>query len=165
MIKANHLRKVVIKPALEAINLYSADAEELLIATCAQESLGGKYLIQETKSGIFYKGGLGIFQMEAPTYDDTIRYLQNNKPELLTLIRTACRFQDSAVDAVEMTTNLKYAAMIARVKYLRDKHPIPPAGDINQIWEYYKRIWNTEQGRAQKEGFLRNYALFNKGSL
>ena len=58
MFNAPQLRQDVIQPTLKPIQLWSVDVEELLILTCANETLGGTYLKQV--------GGcaLSIYQIE-----------------------------------------------------------------------------------------------------
>ena len=64
MIDNKQLRECIIKPTLDSLQMYSQAAEELLVFTCACESLGGTYLKQ-------VKGpALGIYQMEPATYQD-----------------------------------------------------------------------------------------------
>ena len=62
MIDNKQLRELIIGPSLDALQMYSKEAEEILVFTCASESLGGTYLKQ-------VKGpALGIYQMEPATY-------------------------------------------------------------------------------------------------
>ena len=69
----NQLRELIITPALSKLQLYSKDAEELLIFTCAVESDGGTYLKQ-------IKGpALGIYQMEPRTYNDIWQNYMRNR--------------------------------------------------------------------------------------
>ena len=60
-ISADHLRQLVIRPACEAIGLYSLPGDELLLGTACQES----------KCGTFLKHlGARHLQMEPRTHDD-----------------------------------------------------------------------------------------------
>ena len=65
MIDHKQFRELIIRPSLMPLDLYSEDAEELLIGICAHESKGGTYLMQKD-------GGpaAGFFQMEPETYTD-----------------------------------------------------------------------------------------------
>jgi len=162
-IKCSHLRECIIQPILKKVGLYSIDAEELLVATCAQETLGGKFLIQEGKKGIFKKGALGILQMEAATYADIWKYL-SKIPELENNILAACNFQ-VIPDAYDMVGNLNYSILMGRINYFRVKEKLPPANDIEAIWLYYKKYWNTELGAATRKAFLSNYQKYIKGVL
>ena len=56
--------------------------------------------------------------------------------------------------------NLFYSTAMARIFYLRATAALPSTSDIDALWEYYKKFWNTEKGRAVKEDFIRNYFRF-----
>jgi len=161
VIKCQHLRQCVIQPILKKIGLYSLDAEELLIATAAHESLGGYYLIQENSKGIFTKGGLGIYQMEGASFNDLWKHFQR-MPELIAGLKTACNLAEDP-DSYQMVGNLEFATVMARVFYFRDPKPLPKHDDLDEIWLYYKRVWNTNAGRATKESFVKNYHAYIKG--
>ena len=64
MLNIAQFRDLIVKSTLNDLLLYSEDAEELLVFTCAVESLGGTYL-QQVKGP-----ALGIYQMEPVTYND-----------------------------------------------------------------------------------------------
>ena len=73
------LRDVVIRPALQAIGYLSDDAVALLLGTCAQETQLGRYLIQ---ASIGFKGGIGIYQIESPSYHDVWESCVENSPSM-----------------------------------------------------------------------------------
>lgn len=154
MILPIQLRECVIRPILKKINLWSANAEELLMGTAAQESKGGTYIIQEGKDAIFTQGGLGIFQMEAPTYNDM--WDRVIKAPLRTLILSSCNFAEKPL-ATEMITNLAYAAVMCRVKYLSIPHDLPDANDVTAIGQYWKQWYNTPLGGGTVDEFVKNY--------
>ena len=155
MISPEHLRLYVIKPALEAINAYSADAEELLMFTCAAESLGG-FLLHQIKGP-----ALGIFQMEPATYHDIWRNFIYNRPALATMLSK--NLHTSLIpDESELITNLMLAATMARIHYMRNKEPLPKANDVDAIWEYYKKYYNTPLGKAKKNESIRKYLTHAK---
>jgi hypothetical protein len=60
-----HDLRTLIKNTLTPFNMYSAIAEELLMATCANESNLGQY---RTQSG--NGPARGIFQVEGNTFND-----------------------------------------------------------------------------------------------
>jgi hypothetical protein len=61
MFNITQFRELLIRPVLDSLQMYSKDAEELLVFTCAAESNGGTYLHQ-------VKGpALGIYQCEPST--------------------------------------------------------------------------------------------------
>lgn len=157
MIDVGQFRDEVIKPSLNLINSYSLNAEELLIATMAHESLGGTYLKQ---IGMEH-GALGVYQMEQRTYVDIWNNYLHKRMQLRTAIFNFCNLANFP-QPEEMVTNLKYATMMARVFYLRIPEKLPLYNDIDGIWEYYKTYWNTRHGKAEKADFIANYENYIK---
>lgn len=149
------MRQEIIQPALSSLHIDSLNAEELLVATCAQESLGGQYLRQV--------GGpaLGIFMMEPFTYHDIWNNFLLPVTETAKLLLTSNRFT-KAPPPEEMISNFKYAAQMCRIFYLRIKEPLPDAGDINAIWLYYKKHYNTYEGKATESEFINNYLKYKR---
>lgn len=162
MINNKQLRELVIQPALKGINLYSPGAEELLIGTCAQESQDGFY-IKQTVGGIH--AALGIYQMQPETHDDIWKNTLTKgsvNTDLAVLVMNVCRYP-MPPKAEVMVYNLLYASVMARIFWLHVKEPMPAVDDIDHIWSLYKKYWNTEEGKATKEEFVRNYHKFGKG--
>lgn len=155
MIKLSQFREHIIVPTLSMLQLYSADAEELLVFTCAAESDGGSLLVQ-------VKGpALGIYQMEPNTYTDIWQNYIKSRSALLSLI--AINFDAPRLPPPErMVYDLKYATVMARIHYLRVKDALPKAGDVDAMWEYYKKYYNTPLGKAKKEKAVEDYKRFLK---
>ena len=159
MIECSQLRDYIIKPSLQLINMYSEGSEELLVAICAQESSGGRYLKQI--------GGpaLGIFQMQPSTHDNIwTKYLLNSDKEktINTLgytVLKGCRYIISPPAEV-MIHNLYYATMMARCFWLGFEGLIPDKNDLDGIWDIYKEYWNTEDGAAIQSKFFSSYYEF-----
>lgn len=155
MIDNKQLRELIIKPALDCLQMYSDSAEELLVFTCACESLGGTYLKQ-------VKGpALGIYQMEPATYTDIWENYIKNQGHVLNLL--SINFDVHKLPLPErMIYDLKFATAMARLHYRRRKEPLPQATDIDGIWEYYKKHYNTHLGKAEKETSIKHYQKFLK---
>lgn len=153
MISHQQLRELVIQPSLSKINLYSAEAEELLIFTCGAESLGGYYLKQ-------VKGpALGIYQMEPFTYTDHWNNYIFRSAKLGTQL--TMHFNCAQVPSPErMITDLAFATVMARVHYLRKPGRLPSVSDVDGMWEYYKQHYNTHLGKATKEESIKKYYDF-----
>ena len=153
MFDHKQFRSLIIQPALDALALYSEDAEELLVAVCAQESLGGTYLSQE--------GGpaRGIYQMEGRTHDSLWNTVLCRDQSVAFKLKKVlmCAINPSAD---RMVWDLYYATMMARVFFLNISDPIPSGKDIEAIWTYYKTFWNTKNGAAKKTDFIINYNKF-----
>ena len=141
-----------VRPALDAINLWSTNAEELLIAICAHESLGCSYLIQV--------GGpaLGPYQMEPDTHDDIwAKSLHDGTPLKETILRYCL---DGNPFAHQMCWDLQYATMMARVFLLRIPEALPDASDVTAMANYWKKYWNTPLGAGNVSDFINNYHSF-----
>lgn len=140
-------RLYIVRAPLKAVNLWSPEAEELLMMTAATESFLGRYIRQV--GGI----ALGEFQMEPATFHDCNRYLglrprpnftPHTDPEMLIYDRAA-------------------ATVYARIKYLMDPDPIPPANDLRGLAAYYKKVYNTPLGKGSVEKALADYAKYVVG--
>jgi len=151
MIAIKHFRQI-IRDALDPLKLYSVKAEELLVITAAQESLGGTYLWQNDRLG-FPKGpALGVYQMEPATYKDLfVNFLSFHEQLLL-------RMTPGPDKPERMVYDLYYATQIARLYYYRFKEAIPE--DLEGQLRYYKKYWNTELGKATIAEARKNYERF-----
>ena len=147
-IKANQLRELITE-VLTEMGLYSDSARELLMLTAAQESQCGNYIEQ-------IRGpAKGIFQMEPATEKDIwINFLAFKQD----LAAEVGKFDITpALDDLDLEANLAYQIAIARIHYLRDSNPIPPAENIEHLAAYYKRVWNTYKGKATVQEAIDNY--------
>jgi hypothetical protein len=149
-LNANLLRGT-IQTVLTPLGLYSPDAEELLMATCAQESLLGQY--REQVGG----PAVGIFQMEPATFHDIIVNYLSYHPTLDAQILAL------GGQAQDMINNDALAIAMARVQYLRAPEALPSAQDLDGLWHLYKKRWNTPLGSATQEQFNRHYFDLVKG--
>ena len=150
MLNCEQLRELIIKPALDDLQLYSDSAVELLLFTCATESDGGTYLKQ-------IKGtALGIYQTEPSTYYDLWQnFIIRNGAHVMKL---SVSFNVNRIPTEDrLIWDLKYATAIARLIYLRVKAPLPDAKDIDALWEYYKEHYNTPLGKAKKSNAQKKY--------
>lgn len=158
MLDVSQLLNLIIKPALEDLQMYSVNAAELLIFTCAVESEGGTYLHQ-------VKGpALGIYQMEPSTYNDIWANYIILKSELTT--KLFHNFDVGRMPAEErLIYDLRYATAMARLFYRRISEALPDANDADAIWNYYKKYWNTYSGKAEYHTSINAYHRFiNRGS-
>jgi hypothetical protein len=150
-INPKDLRQFVVEPICELLASkagvpHPAFIDDLLIATCAQETRMGVYLHQ-TGHG----PALGIYQMEPATLAD----LWGN------FITGSARFKP-AIDACmvpgidpddQIIWNLGFATAVARLNYYRVKEPLPKSVDFDSLWHYYKSHWNTDLGAATPAQF------------
>lgn len=147
-----HELSELITGTLHRINLYSSDARELLMGTCAQESALGKYRRQ-------IGGGpaLGIFQMEPATFHDIVKNYLNHKPELKAKVLEVSGLKELD-DPEELVFNDRLAVCMARVHYLRVSEKIP--SDLDGWAKYWKRYYNTTKGRGTEYEFVCNYKRY-----
>lgn len=154
------LHDYIIRPTLEHLgDKYNTKvARKLLLATCAQESHCGVYFKQ-------VKGpALGIYQMEPITIRDLFNNsIAHNK----TLKVKIAEFQSPAAEKnpefFSIIGNTFYATAVARANYYRFREGLPAADDIDGIWKYYKKYWNSTLGAATKLQFMNNYERFVDG--
>jgi hypothetical protein len=138
-----------IQQVLTPLGLYSPDAEELLMATCAQESLMGQYRHQVSGPAV------GIFQMEPRDFDDIWTNYLAYHWDLAAAIRA---LSTSLIpQAAEMQDNDALAIAMCRVHYLRAPTGLPSGSSLNAMWAYYKQYYNTPAGAAKQIDFVRNY--------
>lgn len=155
MLDAEQLRELIIKPTLRDLVMLSDEAVALLMFTCAVESDGGSYLKQIEGSA------LGIYQMEPETYNDIWQNYISNKTFLYGIMV-------SNFDCMRMPSedrliyDLRFATAMARIHYRRISEKLPDANDVHSIWDYYKKYYNTVEGKAKKEEALLKYYNFAK---
>jgi hypothetical protein len=154
MFDIKQFRELIIKSTLNDLNMYSPEAEELLVFTCAVESNGGTYLHQ-----LFGGPGLGIFQMEPETYIDIWANYINKHNNLITILAT--NFDVCRIPSPErLIYDLRFATAMTRIFYARFKEPLPKIDDVDNIWWYYKKFYNTDLGGGWKEHALMLYQGF-----
>ncbi len=150
---AENLRQL-IKNTLSPINLYNANAEELLMATCANESNLGQYRTQ------IHGPARGIFQMEGEDFIDIWNNYLKYHGTLAFQVKNYNGGEQGTVD--DLVNNDQYAIVMCRIHYLRAPGSLPPANDIDAIWNYYKLHYNTPNGAATRDEFMLKYNKFVK---
>lgn len=153
MLSADQLRAFIIKPALENLMLYSDEAVELILFTCANESEGGTYLKQLNGPA------LGIYQMEPKTYNDIWQNYIFNKNDLK--LQLLYGFDAPKMpDEERLIYDLKFATAMVRIHYARVEEPLPKLYDLFGLWTYYKKYYNTSNGKADRSKALNLYQVF-----
>lgn len=145
--------RALIQSTLTPIGLYSRDAEELLMATAANESHLGEYRRQIGGPAI------GIFQEEPEDFRDLHEnFLAYREPLLHKIdgLSVTCTVED-------LENNDRYAIAICRAHYLRAAFAIPDAGDLEAIWQYYRLHYNSLEGAATQENFMACYFRYVRG--
>lgn len=147
--------RFLIQQTLSPIGLYSLDAEELLLATCANESNFGEYRTQ------VHGPARGIFQMEGEDFNDIwTNYLQYHG----TLAFQVKNYNGGKQGTVEdLVNNDQYSICMARVHYARKPGVLPDHTDLEAIWAYYKHWYNSDSGAATHDEFVAKYKKFVLG--
>lgn len=153
MINHKQLRELVIYPTLMQMNMYSKEAEELLIFTCAVESEGGYYLKQINGAA------LGIYQMEPATYNDIWENYIKKEHSLWQSISLTFGLH-RVPDESRLAVDLEFATLLCRLHYRRVQETLPLADNVDLIWQYYKQYYNTEKGKAEKDKSILAYHNF-----
>lgn len=151
-LSADYLRKI-IRFTLHCIDMYSPEAEELLLATAAHESLLGRHLLQ-------YPNGpaRGLYQMEPATEDDIwINYIHYRK-NLTDMVGNLTGLRSSS--PLQLQFNPIYATVMARIHYKRIPEPLPPADNIHGMAAYWKKYYNTDGGNGSVLEFVEKYLQF-----
>lgn len=145
MIRVDHLREHVIRPALRSISVSrpmdAPAAIELLVGTYLAESrVGGNTALVQMKGP-----ALGIWQMEPPTY--------------MWLRSRGWTFEHTlgAKDPQRLIYDLRHAAIMARLRYWVAPDPLPAADDIAGLAGYWKRVYNTHLGAGDPAKFVELY--------
>ena len=143
---AQQLHDHIIKPTLQYMggNYDSKDARFLLLCTAAIESKCGHYIKQINGPA------LGIWQMEPNTESDI---LLNCDAIKVNGNRWLQGLGLCATNQLWLTVSPMYACAMARLKYSMDKEPLPDRHDIKEVYDYYKRIYNTPAGASTYEKF------------
>ena len=142
---AQQVREFIIRPALQITNLWTESAEILVYGTGIVES-GYNAIVQY---GNPQNSGLGFFQMESSDFSDLSKWIkfQKTKPILNNLL-AACYYDHLPSDPQSLVSNIKFAALMCRLHYLRVPYPLPVASDAHGFAEYHKAYYNSSLGAA-----------------
>jgi hypothetical protein len=152
LIDQAQFRFIVVRPALQMLNLWSPAAENLLIGTALAESRL-TYLRQKPDGP-----ALGLYQMEPATHDDLWDSWLNARPEYARLVRHHLGSRYTSPDRAQVLTwDMRYASMMCRLQYRRFPQALPPAHDMRALGEYWKRYWNTHLGAGRVDKFVELY--------
>ena len=140
-------RDFIVRPALQQINAWTLNAEQLVMATAMAES--NIFFVQQIGRG----PARGFFQMEPATHDDIWERYLSRQPGLLNNLKALIMRDMDLHD--QLRGNHFYAAAMCRIFYLRFKEPLPEAGDWQGMAAYWKKYYNTHLGAGTTEGFLK----------
>lgn len=151
-----------IRAALEALGLADPDLEMLVLLTGAHESGGFKYRRQ-------VGGGpaRGLCQQEPARLEDLHdNYIAGHHAiavGFVALVRS-CGAEDEDPEAA-LEQSDRYAAGICALQYHRHalSFPLPAAGDLAGQADYWKRFYNSRDGKGTIEEFKADAARYVLG--
>ena len=137
--------KRLIKETLEKVEgLYSSDAVDLVFETGCAES--GYRALEQGGGG----PALGFFQCEPATFHDCIDNYINYRPMLQEGLLSLGFLPDDP--EFSLRTNIAVQIFFCRIKYRRDKDPIPTT--LKERARYWKRVYNSEGGKGTIKHYL-----------
>ncbi len=139
----------IVRPLLRDIGLSSFAAERLVLGTGMQESR--LRFMQQLRGP-----ALGVYQMEAATYQD-IR--ANFLARDTSLRRAIDAWAIRAPDPEEMEGNLYFATGMCRAHYRRVAADLPAPSDAAGLAQYWKRYYNTALGKGTVAEALPHFQL------
>lgn len=155
----------VIRPTLAFVSsgelpgFASDGAVELLLGTAAAESQF-RFLDQVTTTEATdrtWGPAYGLWQMERTTHDDIFTSFLD-APGRKRLKARVLDLRAAAPDPViQLATNLAYAVALVRLRYWRMSERLPAAGDLDAQAAYWKRHYNTPQGKGTTDKYVRDY--------
>jgi hypothetical protein len=161
MIEPKQLKTFITK-VLKGIaegEFYCRSMVYLLLLTAAAESDFGSFL-RQTNEG----RARGIFQVEPHTEYLTWNWcLDNNNALLRELVKAST---GEIFGGIDIEGNLKYQIILARANYYSWPHALPHVSDpidsqsVEKLAEYWKRYWNTYQGKGSVPGAIEKFERF-----
>lgn len=143
--------RTLVEETLKELGKYTPDSTNLILGTIAQESSYGKYRRQLGNGP-----ALGICQIEPNTFNDCVENYINFRHELKRKILEICHV--SAFNSDDLELNDKLSICMCRVKYMRNNEAIPDT--IEGYAKYYKKYYNTIDGKATELEFIKNYQKY-----
>ena len=148
---AKEIRTEIIRPALKITGLWSDSAEMLVLGTGMVES---NYTHLKQVSG----PALGFWQCEPDTHTFQKKWLQRtDNVRLLASVKSASLMEILPGDDA-LIWNLRYAALMCRIRYLNAKPILPFWNDAVGMTEYHSQ-WYNRGGKANIEN---NTAIFKQ---
>lgn len=151
---ALQLRRDIIRPALKTIGYWSQNAENLVAGTAAQESR--LEYVRQLGNG----PALGLWQCEPKTHADIWSNFLRYRKHLAVKVWAAAGVDEQFPFCPPhdwLIFNLRYAAAICRVHYLRAPGGMPRSvAGMGALW---KSAYNTKRGKGEAEEFVKNYEL------
>ena len=91
--------------------------------------------------------------MEPLTHDDIWNNYLKYHPELGKAIIDLMKPADDENKLLALEQNDRYACAMARAHYARVSKPLPKAGDVDAMAQYWKRYYNTKGGKGDEDKY------------
>ena len=153
MLNIDQLRKLIIQPSLQAIGMYSIEAEQLLVGTALAES--GLSFMAQSPTG----PARSIWMIEQATYSTLRAGLYGNQGKAQQTLDFL------SMDALPLNNeylagNLYAACIFARLKYATIKKPLPPINDAESMARYWAMYYNTRNLDSDAVRFMSLYIKY-----
>ena len=140
--------KEIAEYALYKIDSYSDDALALVVRTGMAES--GYRALKGYGEG---NPAIGFWQIEPATMNDMItNYIKYRSHYKKNLISLGMNFGKDKI--ISVMSNMAIQAALCRLQYRRDKDPIPSWDDLEAQGKYWKKVYNTFEGRGTVDHFV-----------
>ena len=139
------IKKIIKKTLKKVKGFYSDEAADLIYETGNAES---HYMALEQSGG---GPALGYFQCEPATMHDCIDNYIKYRPELEEALYSLGFLKDDP--EFSLKTNIAIQVFFCRVKYRRDKDPIPKT--LTERASYWKKVYNTEGGKGTTDHYIK----------
>ena len=97
---------------------------------------------------------IGFWQIEPATMNDMMEnYIQYRSHYKKNLVSLGMNFKKDTI--ISVMSNMAVQAALCRLHYRRDKDPLPSWDDIEGQAKYWKRVYNTVEGRGTVEHFIK----------
>jgi hypothetical protein len=140
-LEIEHVRTLVVKPALYRIDLWSASAENLVLGTMMQET--NLRALKQYGEG----PALGLPQIEPTTHTSlwvhSIPGIKGLASKLTALLAPVDHEAMAVPNPLALTHNLLYAAAICRVRYYIVPERLPLQNDAMAMAIYWLRHYNA----------------------
>ena len=136
------------------------DAIPLLSGTAATETHFGEY--EDRSEGY----GFGPWQFDRIRVVDIARYIRTlDRVHAIVLAETGfdARFYDVDTICHILKFSPLLGAFFCRIGYMMKPEPLPSGSDIEAQGEYYKRHWNSSEGKGSVEKYVHDYKKFYLG--
>ena len=185
MINKSQFQKYIIEFTLRDYSevrpsAYSDKAVQLMMGTAAIESQLGEYIVQLGDGP-----AKGFMQVEQATaLDNWVNWLRYNKRDanhVGSVLSTQARAEifnelgdvrksinPSRVLDDELTLNIRYNVLMARIKYIRSPKPLPDHNDVYAMANYWEVVYQGDPSRTIGEtaqDFVEKYELYVSGRV